>query len=292
MMEETIDENRLEERRVPPSLRGSVPRKPERQVRGKKDAVDSATDWRIGQQELAKINKAAPLTKATLGIFGRAGGMFKRADDGFLRVAPEFLTLVYMWPSEASESGIHFCFFVSEKVEPQVTVCAVDPHGREKQGRLASFMRVTQISPLELKELKAAIEMFEKEFNISSHRYKYTRWAIRSQKKKGGPHSLHWHMKVFVETEALCELLPAMRSMKGILSTEALKDFPYLQRSFDVLGKYRAWEDVYEQLLLDAQEYEKNSASFDYKEPPQHAPLAPSRTRPPGKWPNSALNKT
>ncbi len=110
-----------------------------------------------------------------------------------VRVRAEYATMLFQRPLR----GVHYCFFLSDKLEPYIIVTAVDP----VRGRLP---RLTLAQTADLRE---ALDLFKTRYGITSETYHYTPAEERADAAAhcGGAlhakaHSAHFHLKMRIAT--------------------------------------------------------------------------------------------
>lgn len=161
-----------------------------------------------------------------------------------LSVRREYVTLCH---SDAL-NGVHFCYFVSDKLEPFVIATAVDP----LRGRL------TRLTRRQAEDFARSRESFVRKFGVANETYHYTPLGERVESddfaRAGGAvgtetkgHSSNWHVKIRVATQMITHLLPVF----GLLNISALRTQLEPVR-YNFTRETLPWEEVYRQILSDA----------------------------------------
>lgn len=139
--------------------------------------------------------------------------------------------------SEEDEGDIYFFFFLSDRLEHEVSVTIVDPAKHDEKGRI-------ELREEYIDALRKAIKAFEEKLNAKVLGYSYTRRDKRHQ--RGNAHSRTWHMKLHVHPQFMERLLPITAIGNKILDPEPEK---YKQSKYE-----KEWDKIRQALLKDATE--------------------------------------
>jgi hypothetical protein len=156
-------------------------------------------------------------------------------------VRREFVTLCY---SECI-AGTHYCYFVSDKLEPFVIATAVDP----VEGRLVRLTR------RQCEDFARSLEGFRRRFGLANETYHYTplaeRVATDSFSSAAPPgtkgHSTNWHLKIRVATVMISHILPVFNLIDLATLRTTLEPVKY-----NFSRSTLPWEETYRQILADA----------------------------------------
>eukprot|EP00727_Mastigamoeba_balamuthi_P006342 m51a1_g2328 hypothetical protein (221) ;mRNA; f:513217-513879 len=143
--------------------------------------------------------------------------------------------------------GVHFCYFVSDKLEPFVIVTALEP----RQGRLQRLTRA------QAEDLATSLASFRQRFGLVNETYHYTPLDERKETdrfvRSGVPppgskaHSSHFHLKIRVATQMVIDHMPALKLVNLQALRTGLEPVKY---NFE--RKTLPWDEVYQQILRDA----------------------------------------
>eukprot|EP01147_Barroeca_monosierra_P005837 gene5837-9040_t len=162
-----------------------------------------------------------------------------------LRVRRDYSTLIFHSPAE---SGVTWCFFISDKLEPFITITALS----QDEGKLS------KLSSAQVVELEEALQQFKKRFGIVGESYHYTSLEERQETDqfvretsvdmRSKSHSSHFHLKMRIATEMYKDKFPVLKLM----------NFDELRRTVDhIMHNYSretlSWEQVKPLIEKDAQ---------------------------------------
>mmetsp|Transcript_45404 Transcript_45404/g.120792 ORF Transcript_45404/g.120792 Transcript_45404/m.120792 type:complete len:246 (+) Transcript_45404:60-797(+) len=159
-----------------------------------------------------------------------------------VRIKSDYTTLLF----QHQEQGVHNCFFLSDKLEPFITITVVHP-ARGKLNRLTS---------LQLDGLNSAVRRFKDKYGITGDTYHYTTLGERgktdelssSGQVRGASrsHSSHFHLKMRVATDMYKDRFPVLQ----LINLDALRvkaDPVRYQFSRDT----KTWEEVWPLMQQD-----------------------------------------
>ena len=125
-----------------------------------------------------------------------------------VRVRADYATLLFQFKGT---DGVHFCFLLSDKLEPFVIITALCP----RRGKLRRLQR-SQVG-----ELDAALDAFRQRFGIADETYHYTGLSEREQTESfaaaghvssaGKAHSAHFHLKMRIATGMYKQRFPVLQ---------------------------------------------------------------------------------
>eukprot|EP01116_Phalansterium_solitarium_P005005 TRINITY_DN1625_c1_g2_i1.p2 TRINITY_DN1625_c1_g2~~TRINITY_DN1625_c1_g2_i1.p2 ORF type:complete len:279 (-),score=107.82 TRINITY_DN1625_c1_g2_i1:133-969(-) len=160
-----------------------------------------------------------------------------------ISVRKDYVTLCY----QEHHEGIYYCFFLSDKIEPFVTITAVHPD----DGKLHRLTRSQVVA------LARTIDNFKAKFGISGESYHYTGLRERQETDEfvdsGGTqrgnkaHSSHFHLKLRVSTKMTPDRLPVYQLFDLGALREAVEPVRY-----NFSRTTLPWNEVYPLLMQDA----------------------------------------
>lgn len=152
----------------------------------------------------------------------------------------EYVTLIH----RELISGVHYCFFMSDKIEPYVIITALD----------ARVGRLVALTKQQIGDVTAAVGVFKAKYHISNESYHYTGIGERmegyafSRNTETKSHSSHWHLKMRVSTKMCTDILPVM----GMLNIEQVKaTIEPIRYGYSREGE--AWDAVYLRMLKETE---------------------------------------
>ena len=160
-----------------------------------------------------------------------------------IRIRKDYISMLFSTQKE----GVHYCFFLPDKLEPFVTITAVHP----TDGKLQ------RLDTAQAECLNSAIQEFKAKFGIHSESYHYTSLTERQetdQYARGGgvgasmkAHSSHFHLKMRVATGMCKERMPVLRMFDLDKARQMLEPVRYTYSRETI-----SYEDVMKLIRRDA----------------------------------------
>lgn len=145
-----------------------------------------------------------------------------------------------------STSACLFCFMLSEKFEPVVTIVVVD----------ALKGKLHQVTESHVDQLEIALGQFRTCFGISGEMFSYT---SEIERNTNALHSRHWHLRMRIPTEMYMKFFPSIqvlcRSRKVL--NEYVTQWEPLGHNF-ALDKFSSWIETKQIILRDIFAYQQN----------------------------------
>lgn len=174
-----------------------------------------------------------------------------------LRCRPDYVSMIYheralpiaVDGKVSSASECMFCFMLSEKFEPVVTIVVVD----------ASQGKLHQITESHVDQLEIALGQFRASFGISGEMFSYTSEIERNTNTL---HSRHWHLRMRIPSEMYMKFFPCIqvlgRSRKAL--NEYVTQWEPLSHNF-ALNELTMWFETKQAILRDIYAYQQNGLS-------------------------------
>jgi hypothetical protein len=135
-------------------------------------------------------------------------------------------------------NGTHYCYFISDRLEPFVIITAVDP----------AFGKLECLSRTQVDDLARSLLDFKIRFGICKETYHYTPLKERRETGGGPPETKsHFHLKVRVATEMIVARMPVYQLIDIGRLRSAVKPVRY-----NFSRETKTWEETYPLLLNDA----------------------------------------
>lgn len=170
-----------------------------------------------------------------------------------LRCRPDYVSMIYhehalpipVDGNTESPSPCLFCFMLSDKFEPVVTIVVLDAYDGKLQ----------RITESHLDQLEVAVGQFRKCFGISGEIFSYTSEVDRVN---NALHSGHWHLRMRIPTDMFIKFFPCVqvlsRSRKGF--DKYVTQWEPLSHNF-ALDKFSSWIEVKQAILRDIFAYQQ-----------------------------------
>ena len=163
-----------------------------------------------------------------------------------LRCRPDFASMIF---HEHAIERIHteqkepeeylFCFMLSDKIEPVVTVVVID----SKKGKLL------MITESQVEQLQVALTQFRIQFGLVGELYSYTSTEERTA---NALHSRHFHLRVRIPSVMYFKYFPAVQTLHRVKTSfdAFVKEWEPLTHNFS-LHRFNTWHEVRQDILRD-----------------------------------------
>lgn len=195
----------------------------------------------VRRDALARLDSVDPILRHVLEV-----KVVRNQRRNFLnlRVRQDYATLIFQ---HAGESNVRYCFFISDKLEPFITITVLSPD----EGKLC------ELSHQQVVELEEAINRFKACFGIVGETYHYTGLQERretdefvrqtSVEHRSKAHSSHFHLKMRIATQMYKDKFPVLQLMNFDSMRQTLDHIKYNYSRPTV-----PWERVLQQIKADA----------------------------------------